>query len=69
MLRFAPASGMCTTVVRSRWLAVALLVEDLEVHEDCFFRVLVPMGELGEPNGGLEELKELVVELVDGRGS
>lgn len=41
---------------------MALLVEDLEVHEGCFFKVLVPMDEIGEA-------KELVVELDDGRGS
>lgn len=48
---------------------MALLVEDLEVHEDCFFKVLVPMDEIGEAKEGLEEPKELVVELDDGRGS
>lgn len=48
---------------------VVWLVEGLEVHEDCFFKVFVPMEDGVEKKDELEEPKEEVVELVDGRGS
>lgn len=59
---------MSRTVVRMPFLVV-WLVEGLEVHEDCFFKVFVPMEDGVEKKDELEEPKEEVVELVDGRGS